>query len=499
MTSINLPQALYQAEQVRALDRMAIEQHGIAGYTLMTRAGQAALDCLLRRWPDVQRLCVVCGVGNNGGDGYILARLARERGLQVELVQVGDVHKLQGDARQAMEHWNRQGGQVRVYDGSSASVFASSDILVDAVFGTGLYKAVEGIWRSVLEQINACGKPVLAMDIPSGLNSDTGMIMDIAVRADASISFIGLKCGMFTASGRDCCGEIEFSDLQVPEEIYAAVAPAAHRLDPRLLSRQLPARRPSSHKGLFGHVLVIGGDHGMSGAVRMAAEAAARTGAGLVSVATRASHAAQISSARPELMCHAVETARELQPLLKRANVIAIGPGLGQSEWGQRLLGEVQQSSLPLVVDADALNLLAREPTRRANWILTPHPGEAARMSGVTSAQIQQDRFHALTHLVDRYDGVVVLKGSGTLIHAQGNDKTWLCDLGNPGMASGGMGDVLTGIIAGLVAQGLGLEQAACCGVLLHALAADSAAQDGMRGMLASDLLAEIRKFANPV
>ena len=498
MTSKNLPLALYEAAQVRALDRLAIEQHGIAGYTLMTRAGQAALECLLRHWPEAQHLCVVCGLGNNGGDGYVLARLARERGISVDVIQVGDARKLQGDARQARDHWERAGGQVHTYDSSSAAVFGNSDIIVDAVFGTGLQRAVEGEWRSVLEQINASDRPVLAMDIPSGLDSDTGTIMGIAVPAEVCISFIGLKRGMFTGSGRDYCGEIEFSDLQVPAEIYTQVVPDVLRLDENLLAEYLPVRKASSHKGLFGHVLVIGGDQGMSGAVRMAAEAAARSGAGLVSVATRAAHAAQISSIRPELMCHAVESAHELRPLLKRANVIAIGPGLGQSAWGQMLLAEVLQTAHPLVVDADALNLLAREPGWRSNWILTPHPGEAARLAGTNTTAIQQDRFTSVVDLADRYGGVMVLKGSGSLIHAQGNSITWLCDRGNPGMAGGGMGDVLTGIIAGLLAQDLDLEQAARCGVLMHALAADATARAGMRGMLASDLLAEIRKYANP-
>lgn len=256
----------------------------------------------------------------------------------------------------------------------------------------------------------------------------------------------------------------------------------------------LPARSPTAQKGDFGHVLVIGGDHGMSGALRLAGEAALRTGAGLVSVATRADHAAGISTSRPELMSHGVESVAQLSPRLKRATVLAAGPGLGQGEWGRKLFSAVLESSLPMVVDADALNLLAAEPVRRDNWILTPHTGEAARLLGQTVEQVQADRIAAAVALKQKYGGVVVLKGAGTLV-VDATGEIAMCNEGNPGMASGGMGDVLTGVIAGLLAQGCDLTESARQGVCLHAHAADLAAQEGQRGLLASDLFPYLRRL----
>lgn len=259
------------------------------------------------------------------------------------------------------------------------------------------------------------------------------------------------------------------------------------------LDRELP-RKPSDDKRHFGHVLVVGGDSGMSGAVRLAGEAAARCGAGLVSVATRADHAAIISAAVPELMCHGIEDSESLRLLLRRASVVAIGPGLGQSHWAQSLFGMILQSHLPTVVDADALNLLAVEPVKKDNWILTPHPGEAARLLVKTVEDVQSSRTAAASELQKKFGGVVVLKGAGTVV-VNNKEVLGICDEGNPGMATGGMGDVLTGVIAGLLAQGVLPEQAARLAVCLHARAGDLAAKEGQRGMLASDLFPLMRRL----
>jgi NAD(P)H-hydrate epimerase len=271
---------------------------------------------------------------------------------------------------------------------------------------------------------------------------------------------------------------------------------SATPLTDSMLRAWLPPRARASHKGDYGHVLVVGGDHGMAGAVRLAGEAAARTGSGLVSIATRAAHAAVIAAACPELLCHGVECARDLRVLLQRASVVAIGPGLGQSAWAHDMLAAVLQMRLPRVVDADALNLLAQEPMQCDHWVLTPHPGEAARLLGMTTKQVQADRLQAAQALQQRYGGVCVLKGAGTLVCT--SESVAICEAGNPGMASGGMGDVLTGVIAGLLAQGLSLVDAACAGVYIHAKAGDRAAQEGERGLLASDVLPHLRKLVNP-
>lgn len=259
----------------------------------------------------------------------------------------------------------------------------------------------------------------------------------------------------------------------------------------------LSPRPQNAHKGLYGHVVIIGGDEGMSGAIQLAGRAALRTGAGLVSLATRKSHAPYLNLTQPELMCHSVEDYKELQAALKPATVVALGPGLGQSSWARDLFQTALQIELPLVVDADGLNLLAQQPTHKSNWILTPHPKEAARLLNVSADEIQNDRFAAVKALQARFGGVTVLKGHGTLVCSGPETPVSVCPYGNPGMASGGMGDVLTGLIAGLLAQGLNLSGAAQLGVCLHACAGDKAAGLAPRGLLASDVIDEIRGLVN--
>ncbi len=488
-----LPRNLYCAAQVRELDRTAIETFSIPGLTLMERAGSAAFDLLCRVWPEAHVITVVCGVGNNGGDGYVLARLALQAGKTVHLLQLGEVEKIKGDALTNFDRFIEIGGEITPFE----TITEECDVIVDGIFGTGLEREVIGAWRQAIEAINASASPILALDIPSGLHSDSGQVLGVAVKAGATISFIGLKRGAFTGAGPEQCGQVLFDDLAVPEAVYAVEQPAAKRVEWSMLTGLLGRRARDAHKGNFGHLLVVGGDHGFSGAVRMAGEAALRTGAGLVTVATRPEHAALLNTVRPELMCHGVAGASALAPLLQRATVIAIGPGLGKSPWGRELLGAVLETKLPLVVDADALNQLASEPARRDNWILTPHPGEAARLLGMSAAEIQSDRFQSARQLQERYGGVVVLKGAGTLISATATEPTAVCTAGNPGMATAGMGDVLTGIIAGMVAQGLSLNDAATSGVCLHAAAADRAAQAGERGLLANDLQIELRLLLN--
>ncbi len=486
--------ALYSAAQSRQFDSRAIAA-GISGGTLMARAGAAAYSALHARWPQARRIAVLCGVGNNAGDGFVVARLARAAGCDVSVLQVGDASVMHGDALQALNDYRAAGG---VTQGFVAADLAAADVLVDALFGTGLTRDISGAWRTAIEAVNAAARPVLALDLPSGLHADSGAVLGVAVRAAVTVSFIARKQGLYTGAGPAYAGRISFDDLGIPAQIYSDMTPGACLLANDALTDWLPPRARDAHKGRFGHVLVIGGEQGMSGAIQHAAEAAARVGAGLVSIATRAVHAALLSAARPELMSHGVESAAQLSPLLARANVIAIGPGLGQGAWARALLGRALDTQLPLVVDADALNLLAREPLRRDNWILTPHPGEAARLLQCATADIVADRYQAVRELAARYGGVAVLKGAGTLIVRQG-DTVRVCAAGNPGMASGGMGDVLTGVIAGLLAQGLPLFAAAQAGVLVHALAGDAAACDGERGLLASDLLPCLRRIVNPV
>lgn len=488
-----LPRALYTAAQVRGFDRQAIERFGIAGETLMERAGQAAFALLLRRWPQARRITVLVGTGNNGGDGFVVARLAREAGLEVTLLQLGDRARIAGDAAINASRWQQLAGDWDDF----AEMPEHSDVIVDAMLGTGLQRDVAGQFAAAITAVNDHPAPCLAIDVPSGLNADSGAIMGRAVRAAATISFIGLKQGLFTADGPDCSGEVVFGGLDVPAAVYASSVLSARRLDWPKQAGLLPRRRRNVHKGHFGHVLVIGGNHGMGGAARLAAEAALRAGAGLVSLATRSAHVAPVLAARPEVMVHAVEQADAISPLLRNADVIAIGPGLGSDAWAVALWQLACAAARPLVVDADALHLLAAQPQARDDWVLTPHPGEAALLLGICNAEIGDQRFDAVERLQRRFGGSVVLKGVGSLVASAGPAPTGLCSQGNPGMASAGMGDVLTGIIAGLLAQGLSARDAAECGVCLHAAAGDAAAVDGERGLLAGDLVDRLRGLVN--
>jgi NAD(P)H-hydrate epimerase len=486
---------LYRATQVQVMDRTAIDEYGIDGAKLMTRAGQAAFKQIRERWPDAKKISVLCGPGNNGGDGFVVARLAYEAGLDVEVFQLGNPVRLSEEAQGALNVMKKAGLEPALYEGQT---FQSRDLVVDAMLGIGLSGEVSGQWRSAIETINRSDAHVLAIDVPSGLHADLGIPMGACIIAEATISFIGLKQGLFTANGPDYAGEVIFDDLEIPPNVYKHVQPSARLLDYQEDAVPVLLPRPrSAHKSDFGHVLVIGGNQGMSGAVQMAAEAALRAGAGRVSVATRSEHASLMNLTRPELMCHGVEKGDELKSLLEQASVVVAGPGLGRDKWAQLMLKGALAAKAPLVLDADALNLIAGKKLKRSDWTLTPHPGEAARLLGVKKGEIQADRFQAITDLKALYGGTIVLKGSGSLVLADEHNIS-VCEAGNPGMATAGSGDILAGLLAGLQAQGMNAAQAARCGTLLHAMAGDIVAENGQRGMLATDLLPPLRSLLNP-
>ncbi|MCG8079784.1 MAG: NAD(P)H-hydrate epimerase, partial [Candidatus Thiodiazotropha taylori] len=395
----SLPYALYRADQVRQFDRIAIDEFEIPGEILMERAGVRAFDLLRHRWPEVREILVVCGLGNNGGDGYVLARLALQAGISVRVLQLGDPGKIKGDALLKAEAWMALGQPLEPYQGLPGK----PGLIVDAILGTGLERDLRGDWKSAVEQINQHQAPVFALDIPSGLNSDSGRVMGCAVKAAATISFIGLKQGMFTGNGPDCCGEVAFDALEIPAQIYARQLLACRRMDWSKVSASVSRRERSSHKGSHGHLLVVGGDQGYSGAIRMAAEGGARSGAGLVTLATHPEHAPWSNLGRPELMCRGVDADTDLMPLLQQASAVVLGPGLGRTAWGERLYQQLTKTELPLLLDADALYWLARQPDRRDNRLLTPHPGEAARLLGWDTQQVQSDRFAACEALQQRF------------------------------------------------------------------------------------------------
>ena len=490
-----LPQNLYTASQVRELDRYATEALSISGTILMERAGEATFAHLQKHWPTAKNIAVMCGTGNNGGDGFVVARLARENGLNVDVWQVGDASRIQGEALAAQQRMLGSGDEAKPYRATGLQEY---DVIVDALLGTGISGEIKPDYSAAIKQMNLSQVPVLAVDIPSGLDADTGMPHGVVVSADVTVTFIGMKQGLVTGSGPDQCGRVYFDDLKVPLKLYTMRSPAAHCLSYSQFKSALKPRSRVAHKGDFGHVLVIGGIRGMPGAVRMAGETALRVGAGMVTIATHPSHAASLNAARPELISHAVENVAELMLLFERASVIAIGPGMGMTSWSKDFIEASIESGLPMVVDADALNQLALHNRHYDNWVLTPHPGEAGRLLGMATGEIQADRFKAVESLAENFGGVAVLKGAGTLIKTESNLPS-VCMHGNPGMASAGMGDVLTGTISGLIAQGFSLKTAAEMGVCLHGLAGDEVAKTaGERGLLATDIIPWIRRLVNP-
>ncbi len=486
---------LHDRAALRVLEAKASEHLGGDGFALMSRAGEAAWRLLLSGWAGAQRIVVACGPGNNGGDGYVLALHALQSGLEVTALQMPGHAPATPLARRACDAYVQAGGAVTVFEGR----LPAADVIVDALFGIGLSRALNGAAAAMAGAINAAGVPVLALDAPSGVDTETGAVPGVAVQADQTVQFIAAHAGLATGPALDHVGRLVVASLDLPASVFEGVAPVARRLRADDLQGRFEPRRRNAHKGDSGFLLCIGGEHGTGGAVLLAAEAALRSGAGLVGVATRAAHVPAMLARRPEVMAQGVDGAATLRPLIDRAGIVAIGPGLGQAAWGSALFGVALASGKPLVVDADGLNLLAKGgQALPSDAILTPHPGEAARLLQTDAAAVQADRLGAARRLCKAFGCVVVLKGAGTVVAAPG-ELPLVIAAGNPGMASGGTGDVLTGVIAALRAQGRKAFDAAATGALLHAAAGDLAAQGpGERGLLASDLFPHLRAQVNP-
>ena len=485
---------LYSAQQSRQIEQLALARYNLSGYDLMQRAAMATADYLKQRWPHARRLLIVVGAGNNGGDGYALARIVGPHYDTVTLRCCAPISPSSPDeAKKAYDDFLQAGLSVNIDDGS----LPEADLIIDALWGIGLNRGLSKKNQQLISKLNQHSAPILALDIASGLFADSGHCAHIAIRANVTLSFISKNLGLYTAHGPDHSGEIVLADLGLPHSLYAEIVPLATCCQLTNVAPTHMTRHQASHKGQFGHVLAIGGDKGLAGAIQMTALAAARTGAGLTTIATHPSHANQLTSRQPELMCYGIEAPEQLAPLLDAATVLAIGPGLKDLIWATTLVTSSVASGKPMVIDAGALVVLEKQAIHcSSSTILTPHPGEAAQLLNLSSQQVQADRVQAVQQIQQRYGGVVVLKGAGTLIYD--GQQLQLCPYGNPGMASAGMGDLLTGIIASLVAQGIPPYQAACYGVTLHALAGDRAAKTlGEIGLLALDLIPYLRQLRN--
>jgi NAD(P)H-hydrate epimerase len=489
-------QPLYRKQQTRQLDQLTAEQLGISSLALMQKAGQIAADTLqtlIQNQARGNRILVLAGAGNNAGDGYVLALECHLAGLPVALWPLTSQDHLSHDAKQARALFLQAGGTELATGeaGQSAAENQNADWLVDAVLGTGINRPVSGLYARVIDWINTQPLPVFSLDVPSGLDADTGQPMATAVRATATITFIALKPGLFMASGPDHCGELFHSDLDAPAAVFELVSPAAWLLESEDLKQYPLQRQHNSHKGNFGHVLVGGGAPGMRGAALLAAHAALRSGAGAVTVTAPEDTPDFLPLYRPEIM---TGQARALDTLTERANVLALGPGLGRNAaaktFFQQALKAGQDKQLSTVIDADGLNLLATAGgLLPAATVLTPHPKEAARLLDCDTGSIQADRLQAAAVLAGKYQAVTVLKGNGSVIASPGETPV-ICPFGTPGMATAGMGDVLTGVIAALLGQGLTPFEAASSGVLAHALAAEIANKGN--GLMATDVIEKL-------
>jgi len=524
---------LYTSQDSRDFDKLAIKKFVKDGYELMQTAGKGCFAKIFELWPRTQKFLIFTGVGNNGGDGYVIAKLAIEHNLPVDIVQVGDIKKISDTANKAYQDLLKiTKKNLNIINLKDAKDYNDSDlVIVDALLGTGIKDKPKGDFEKAVLLINKLKEnnkscKVFSVDIPSGLNADTGYVIDnVAVKADATLTLICLKQGLFTGYAKEYCGNVFFYDLEVGLKLEGKIAPKAYLVTENNLNKFVKLKKREQYKSKhdFGHVVILGGDYGMGGAVLMAGMAALRAGAGLVTVATHPSNAELIFLKQPELMSFGVdfnlfsehfsdndasfESEDRLAALLDRADVIVLGPGLGQEAFGKRLWGFIKNyKARPVVLDADALNWLAKDQEKdniiRDNWILTPHPGEAARLLGTDSLSIQKDRYSSAVEINQKYKGICVLKGSGTIVaknsELDNNITKFVCPYGNAGMGAPGMGDVLSGVIGALVANGLSLEDAAIASVLAHSKAGDNLSlENGEKGMLATDLLNEVRKIVN--
>ena len=499
------------AKQMQELDRLAAERYGVPTARLMERAGEQLLAALTAHFPPLsdKRILIVAGKGNNGGDGLVLARLLHQQQVAVDTYLAAERSALRGPVKEQLSHLERIGGRVKERSQWTVTQLrdaaAAADVMVDALLGTGLTAPVEGLYAELIDVMNHAGKPVVAVDLPSGINADTGGVMGVAVRARVTVTFALPKLGVLLYPGADYAGLVIIGDIGISEAAVSRLAITTEQITPAAISRALASRLPEQHKGDFGHLLVVAGSVGKTGAAALSALGALRSGAGLVTIAVPRSlnpileglvmEAMTVPVAETIDQTIAEDALKGLITLAKDKQAATLGPGLSLHAETQTVIRKLlPKLSCPTVIDADGLNAIAGHESvvakRRAPVVLTPHPGEMGRLLGCATAEIEQDRPAAAREAATRYRAWVVLKGAHTLLAAP-DGRLWINTTGNPGMATGGTGDVLTGMIGGLLAQSLPLPDAAAAAVYLHGLAGDLAAQQvGEASLIAGDLLA---------
>ncbi|HIF9077237.1 NAD(P)H-hydrate dehydratase [Photobacterium damselae] len=472
--------AFYDTEQVKIGEQGIANELKITMYELMQKAGTAVFQALVQSYPDARSLIIFVGKGNNGGDGYVVARLALLAGYRVQVYHHGDQDNLTSDSHKAKQDYLNVGGSLLTYDDLD---FQNIDLVIDALLGTGLNGDMYPETCALIHKINHLNLPIMSIDIPSGLCANTGFASKDVIKADITVCLIAIKSGLITGSAREYVGKLVLDDLGVNEPFCKnAFAKGI------LTYAKIKPRKPTYHKGNSGHSLVIGGDAGMGGALLLSSEACLRSGAGLVASLTDTTNVMPSLVRTPEVMASDWQDQEMLSQRLSWATALGFGPGLGLSSFAKHLFIQISQQTLPKVFDADALNILSLTPNFDDLRILTPHPGEAARLLNCTIKDIEQDRYQAVQKIQSKYGGVVVLKGAGTVIYD--GKQFFVCAIGNASMATGGMGDVLTGVITSLLAQGYNTTQAAVYGVHIHSLAGDLATKTKPIGLIASDVIA---------
>ena len=501
----SVPQQVFTAKQVLDNEARIAKEQGVELYHLMEQAGQAVFDKVHLLADKKKKLLILCGKGNNGGDGFVIARLALLAGYQVTTVLLlneppqGSIDSLfKGDNKQAYQALiSTTNTQVKLCtqadEVQALCVENEYDIIVDAIFGIGFKGELSSPFQQAIEYVNKLTATRIAVDLPSGLNATTGNVASSAFRADHTVTFLAQKQGLYTSKAADYCGEISFVGLGLAEAFIAGEKTLTYRQTLQNLP-EIPKRKITAHKGTIGLLLTVGGNQGMPGAIQLTSQAALRSGAALVAACCYNDNQSMLHSAQPELMIAGVDV-KSLKPYrqLNKVKCVAIGPGLGLDEWAQQLFNFVLTFNKPTVVDADALTLLAQKPMINQHWILTPHPAEAARLLNTQVAKIERDRFAAAQQIAQQYGGVCLLKGAGTVI--SDGEQTWINCSGHSAMATGGMGDVLTGIIAALMMQMNDNFSAAKLAAFVHGYIAEQwVEQNGEIGLLASDIIQALPK-----
>jgi ADP-dependent NAD(P)H-hydrate dehydratase / NAD(P)H-hydrate epimerase len=502
---------LVKAAEMQEMDRFTIEKIGIAGTVLMENAGRGATRVFVEHFepPRNARVLFLCGRGNNGGDGYVMARYLHQMGFELSVLVLSEWKKITGDALTNLKIIQRMGLDVKEVAGpeqwaTCRGLLENADFIVDGILGTGLNSTVRGFYRQVIDDLNASPRSVMAIDIPSGLHADSGAIMGAAVRADVTATFGFPKLGQLLFPGAGLVGRLVRIDIGIPGAAADRV-PARHRLiEARDIREALPVEEPDVHKGTRGHLLVIAGSTGKTGAAVLASLAALRVGAGLVTLGVPRSLNSVFESKLTEAMTHplpeteagtlSLEAEKEVFQLLQGKSALVVGPGLSTHESTVLLVRRlVSHCPVPVVIDADGLTALAGDlaplHSQKGRAILTPHPGEMARLTGLGNSEVQADRVGLASRFAQECGCHLVLKGARTII-AEPDGRIYVNPTGNPALASGGSGDVLTGLLGGFLARGLPPERAAVCGVYLHGLSADLLAEEiGKAGVLAGDLI----------